>query len=141
MSLLLALNFLGFLKGLIFVTFVLSAMLLILIVLLQEPKGGGLSGAFGGAGAETFGVQTGGVNKFTSYVAGAFLVLAILYAAIREPEPQAISDTVPAITDTSGDDGTTGGAGTGGNAGSTGGTDETGGTSGSSGTNETGGGG
>jgi preprotein translocase subunit SecG len=134
MSLLLALNFLGFLKGLIFVTFVLSAMLLILIVLLQEPKGGGLSGAFGGAGAETFGVQTGGVNKFTSYVAGAFLLLAILYAAIREPEPQAISDTVPAVTDTSGDDGATGG-------GATGGTEKTGGNSGSSGTNETSGGG
>lgn len=117
MSLLIALHFIGFLKGLIFVGFVLCAMLLILIVLLQEPKGGGLSGAFGGAGAETFGVQTGGVNKFTSYVAGTFVVLAILYAAIREPEEQAISDTVPAVTDTGGGD-NTGGGGTPGSGGS-----------------------
>ena len=116
MSLLLALNFIGFLKGLIFVLFVLCAMLLILIVLLQEPKGGGLSGAFGGAGAETFGVQTGGVNKFTSYVAGFFIVLAILYAAIREPEPEAISDTVPSVTDTGGA-GDAGGGNTGGSGG------------------------
>ena len=100
MSLLLVASFVGFLKGLLFVGFVLCALLLILIVLLQEPKGGGLSGAFGGAGAETFGVQTGGVNKFTSYVAGIFILLAVLYAAIREPEPEAISDRVgePEIT-------------------------------------------
>ncbi|MHC4937618.1 MAG: preprotein translocase subunit SecG [Planctomycetota bacterium] len=100
MSLLLVASFVGFLKGLLFVGFVLCALLLILIVLLQEPKGGGLSGAFGGAGAETFGVQTGGVNKFTSWVAGIFILLAVLYGAIREPEPEAISDRVgePEIT-------------------------------------------
>ena len=100
MSLLLVASFVGFFKGLLFVVFVLCALLLILIVLLQEPKGGGLSGAFGGAGAETFGVQTGGVNKFTSYVATVFLVAAVLYAAIREPEPEAISDRVgePAVS-------------------------------------------
>jgi len=92
MSVLIALNVWGFIKGLIFVVFVLCALLLVLIVLLQEPKGGGLSGAFGGAGAETFGVQTGGVNKFTSYVAAIFIVLAILYAAIPEEEPPAPSD-------------------------------------------------
>ena len=31
--------------------------LLILIVLIQNPKGGGLSSAFGGAGTQSFGVQ------------------------------------------------------------------------------------
>jgi len=81
----------GILKSLMFVIFILVAMLMILIVLLQEPKGGGLSGAFGGVGAETFGVQTGGVNKFTSVLAGIFLSLALLYAAIDEGEPEAPS--------------------------------------------------
>ena len=80
---LLSLSFIGILKGLILVFFTLSALLLILIVLLQEPKGGGLAAAFGGAGAETFGVQSGSVNKFTTYVSGVFIVLAILYAMIR----------------------------------------------------------
>ena len=80
----------GILKSLIFVVFMFVGLLMCLIVLLQEPKGGGLSGAFGGVGAETFGVQTGGVNKFTSVLAGVFLCLAIMYAAIREPEPPSI---------------------------------------------------
>ena len=93
---------LGIFKGFIFVAFVFVSLLLVLVVLLQEPKGGGLSGAFGGVGAETFGVQTGGVNRFTSTLAALFLGLAILYAAIREEAPAAPSDyereqlTVPA---------------------------------------------
>jgi len=118
MSLLLALNLTGFFKGLIFVLFVLSALLLMLIVLLQEPKGGGLSGAFGGAGAETFGVQTGGVNKFTSYVAGIFIVLAVIYAAWRPAEEQSLSDTVP--LERIDDPNAPAGSGNSGNSGSTG---------------------
>ena len=56
---LLAFSFIGFLKGLIMFLFMFSAAILILIVLLQEPKGGGLSSAFGGAGADTFGDKLG----------------------------------------------------------------------------------
>jgi len=82
-TVLLSLSFVGFLKSLIMVFCWLSALLLIVVVLLQEPKGGGLASAFGGAGAETFGVQTGGVNKFTTYLAGFFLLMAVLYAGIR----------------------------------------------------------
>jgi len=85
-ALLLSFSFIGFLKGLMMFFFILSAILLMVVVLLQEPKGGGLSSAFGGMGAETFGVQTGSVNKFTSWVAGIFILLAILYAAVRPPE-------------------------------------------------------
>ena len=84
---LLAISFVGVLKTLIMIFLILSALLLVLVILLQEPKGGGLSGAFGGMGAETFGVQSGGVNKFTGFVAGVFIVLTILYAAIRPPVP------------------------------------------------------
>ncbi len=100
-ALLLAFSFKGFVKGLILVVFILCALLMILVILLQEPKGGGLSSAFGGAGAETFGVQTGGVNKFTSVVAGLFLLLAVLYAAIRPDSAVAPSDSPDAAPDTS----------------------------------------
>jgi len=94
----------GVIKSLMFVIFILVAMLMILIVLLQEPKGGGLSGAFGGVGAETFGVQTGGVNKFTSVLAAIFLTLALFYAAIDEDEPDAPSSvTTKEIAAPSGD--------------------------------------
>ena len=80
---LLSITFIAVLKSLILVIFFVVALLLTLVVLLQEPKGGGLAAAFGGAGAETFGVQSGSVNKFTTYVAGVFLTLAIVYAMLR----------------------------------------------------------
>ncbi|MCC6671056.1 MAG: preprotein translocase subunit SecG [Planctomycetes bacterium] len=71
-----------FLNIVLWVLFFLSAALLVVIVLLQESKGGGLAEAFGGIGAETFGVKTGGINKFTFAVAGVFVVAAILIQAL-----------------------------------------------------------
>ncbi|MEE8106168.1 MAG: preprotein translocase subunit SecG [Planctomycetota bacterium] len=90
-SLLLLGAFIHFIKGAIMLLFILTAFLLVIVVLLQEGKGGGLAGAFGGAGAQTFGVQTGGVNKFTFWVAGVFMVLAVLYATIKPDTPVAPS--------------------------------------------------
>ena len=75
----------GIIKGILLFLFVLVCFLLVAIILLQEGKGGGLGGAFGGAGAETFGVQSGGVNRFTAWIGCSFFVLAVLYAAIRPP--------------------------------------------------------
>jgi preprotein translocase subunit SecG len=83
-ALLLAFSIMSFVKGVLMFVFIATALLLVLVILLQEPKGGGLSAAFGGAGAETFGVQTGGVNRFTAYVATAFMAAAVLYASLRE---------------------------------------------------------
>ena len=115
-TILLAFSFWSFIKGLLMTFFVLTALLLTLVVLLQEPKGGGLSSAFGGAGAETFGVQSRGVNKFTAYTAGIFMFLAVLYASIREEEPAAITDTTrtPASAPAEGGDGAGPGDGGGG---------------------------
>ena len=69
-------------RGAVMVIFIISAVLVILVVLAQEGKGGGLAGAFGGAGADTFGVKAGTVNKFTAYLAAAFLGLALLHAGL-----------------------------------------------------------
>ena len=98
-------------KGLVFVLFVLCALLLMLVVLLQEGKGGGLGSAFGGAAADAFGVKAGTVNKFTTWLATGFLSLALLYAGLSSstskrsmvpasPEPAAIEslDGPPAET-------------------------------------------
>jgi len=90
-ALLLAFSFMSFFKGVLMFVFIAAALLLVLVILLQEPKGGGLSAAFGGAGAETFGVQTGGVNRFTAYVATTVMVTAVLYAALRDKA----SDSAP----------------------------------------------
>lgn len=69
-------------RGAVMVLFVISAVLVTLVVLAQEGKGGGLAGAFGGAGADSFGVKAGTVNKFTAWLAAAFLGLALLHAGL-----------------------------------------------------------
>jgi preprotein translocase subunit SecG len=62
---------------------VLVCFVLILVVLLQSSKGGGLAGAFGGAGGQTmFGGQETAtfLSKATTYLAIAFMVLSLLLA-------------------------------------------------------------
>jgi len=63
------------------ILFFLSAVLLTVVILLQESKGGGLAEAFGGVGAETFGVKTGGINRFTFLLAAIFCGSAVLVSA------------------------------------------------------------
>lgn len=63
------------------VLFFFSAVLMTVVVLLQESKGGGLAEAFGGTGAETFGVKAGGINRFTFLLAAVFCGSAILITA------------------------------------------------------------
>ena len=64
--------------GLLWFVFIASALLLGLIILIQEGKGGGLGEAFGGMGAETFGVKASGVNRVTAILAAIFVVSSIL---------------------------------------------------------------
>ncbi len=100
LSLVVIAAFVNFVKAVLMFLFILSSVLLITIVLLQEGKGGGLAGAFGGVGAETFGVQTGGVNKFTAWVAATFMILAVTYATIKpEEEAPAPSESRGTIDD------------------------------------------
>ena len=60
--------------------FILVCFLLIIIVLLQKGRGGGLAGAFGGAGGQSaFGSKTGDVfTVVTICFAVVFLFLAVL---------------------------------------------------------------
>jgi len=72
--------------NLLSVLFVLVALLMVLVILMQRPKSEGLGAAFGGAVTENiFGAQTTNVLvKFTTWLAGIFfaltLGLSILYA-------------------------------------------------------------
>ncbi len=65
----------------LWVVFFASAALMSVVILLQESKGGGLAEAFGGVGAETFGVRAGNINRFTFLLAGMFLGSALLLHA------------------------------------------------------------
>lgn len=69
-------------KIVLWVVFFLSSILMSIVILLQESKGGGLAEAFGGMGAETFGVKTGSINRFTFLLAGLFLGSAVLLHAL-----------------------------------------------------------
>ena len=62
---------------LLWILFVVSSLLLCLVILIQEGKGGGLAEAFGGQGAETFGVKATGVNYFTAGLALVMFLSAI----------------------------------------------------------------
>ncbi len=62
---------------LFYILFVLSAIVLVVVILLQEGKGGGFGEALGGHGAQTFGVAAKGIQTFTGVVAGLFLVSAL----------------------------------------------------------------
>src|SRR3954454_3060424 len=59
--------------------FIIVCSFLILLILIQKGRGGGLASAFGGAGGNTaFGSKTGdGLTWATSIVFGIFLVLSV----------------------------------------------------------------
>ena len=65
--------------NLLSVFFVLVALLMVLVILMQRPKSEGLGAAFGGAVTENiFGAQTTNVLvKFTTWLAGVFFALTL----------------------------------------------------------------
>ncbi|MAE46991.1 MAG: preprotein translocase subunit SecG [Planctomycetes bacterium] len=65
------------LTPLLYILFVLSAIILVVVILLQEGKGGGFSDALGAAGQQTFGVKAAGIHKFTMAVAILFFASAL----------------------------------------------------------------
>ncbi len=73
---------------LLYIVFVLAAIVLITVVLIQEGKGGGLGDAFGGQAQQSFGVGAKGVNRFTSYVATAFLACAVMIHILHRQEQE-----------------------------------------------------
>ena len=75
----LAFSWSGLFENLLILLFTFVCLILILVVLIQKGRGGGLSGAFGGAGGNTaFGSKTGDVLTWaTSIIFGIFLLLAI----------------------------------------------------------------
>jgi len=69
----------GFLQSLLFVFMVLLSLFLILIILLQRGKGGGLVGAFGGMGGNSaFGAKTGDVFTKITVVAAIIWFVACI---------------------------------------------------------------
>ena len=77
----------GLLSIICYLIFILSAIVLIVVILLQEGKGGGFGGdSLGGHGQQTFGVAAKGIQRFTGFTAGVFLVSAVAIHLINKAE-------------------------------------------------------
>ncbi|MFP4057225.1 MAG: preprotein translocase subunit SecG [Candidatus Brocadiia bacterium] len=71
---------------LLWIIFVVDALFLVLIVLLQSGRGGGLSGMLGGGGmAESALGPRAGLNKVTGWMAAIFFVSAMLIGLMTRP--------------------------------------------------------
>ncbi len=77
------------------VVFCIVCLLLVLIILLQRGRGGGLSGAFGGAGGHSaFGAKTGDVFTWvTVALTGIFLLLSVIANYVLVPEKYTCTPT------------------------------------------------
>src|SRR5215468_12247348 len=83
------------------VVLILSALFLILLILIQRGKGGGLAGAFGGAGGSSaFGSRAGDTfTRITITVAAVWVLLIMLMVKVVQPPitdgTQTITRTIP----------------------------------------------
>src|SRR5437764_8524220 len=70
--------------NILLVLYVLTALLMMLVILMQRPKSEGLGAAFGGGVTENiFGAQTTNVlTKFTGWLAGIFFVLTFILGVL-----------------------------------------------------------
>lgn len=65
------------------VLFVIIAVLLVGMVLIQDEQGDGLAGMFGGGSTSTFGSRSGNVlTKTTSVLGGLFIAVALFLAVV-----------------------------------------------------------
>jgi len=69
-----------FMKGLLLVVLLITALFMIVLILIQRGKGGGLAGAFGGMGGQSaFGTKAGDLfTKITIGVATFWIVLCMI---------------------------------------------------------------
>jgi preprotein translocase subunit SecG len=107
MAALLTLGWNTWVYGIITVLFLLISVMLVLTILIQKPQGGGLAGAFGGAGVGSgqtaFGAKTGdALTVFTIIVFAIYIILAVVlnYATkgMIAAQNKAAIEAVPAST-------------------------------------------
>ncbi len=89
----------SFWQGLAGVSFIIICLLLLFVVLIQKGRGGGLSGAFGGAGGHSaFGAKTGDVFTWITVVlAGLFILVSTGLNYVFLPQKSQLSTTPPGV--------------------------------------------
>jgi len=79
---------------LLMVLIMIASILLTIVVMAQNPKGGGLSSTFGGASSAQFGVQrTNDFMEKATWTLGAVIIVLILISVVITGKP---SQTAPA---------------------------------------------
>lgn len=88
----------GTIFTLFMVLIMIASILLIIMVMAQNPKGGGLSGTFGGTSSAQFGVQrTNDFMEKATWTLGIIIVVLILLSVILTAKPStAFKQTAPA---------------------------------------------
>ena len=78
----------GTIFTLFMVLIMVASILLIVMVMAQNPKGGGLSGTFGGTSSAQFGVQrTNDFMEKATWTLGAIIIVLILLSVILTAKP------------------------------------------------------
>lgn len=79
----------------------IASILLIIIVMAQNPKGGGLSGTFGGTSSAQFGVQrTNDFMEKSTWTLGIVIVVLIVLSVVLTGKPEMNVPKMPAKTQT-----------------------------------------
>lgn len=74
------------------VLIVIACLLLIIIIMAQNPKGGGLSGTFGGTSPAQFGVQrTNDFMEKSTWTLGGVIIVLCLLSVILTANPSTVS--------------------------------------------------
>ncbi len=72
----------------------IASILLVIIVMAQNPKGGGLSSTFGGASSAQFGVQrTNDFMEKSTWTLGAVIIVLILLSVVITGKPSQAAPT------------------------------------------------
>ena len=80
--------------GILVVVHIFVSLTLVITILMQSSKGGGLAGAFGGAGTSAvFGGRGAAsfLQKMTVGLVGAFMVIAIMISFASNPDKGSVS--------------------------------------------------
>ncbi|MDR2206557.1 MAG: preprotein translocase subunit SecG [Flavobacteriaceae bacterium] len=87
----------GTIFTLFMVLIIIASVLLVIIIMAQNPKGGGLSGTFGGTSSAQFGVQrTNDFMEKATWTLGGTIIVLILLSVILTAKPSHINNSPPA---------------------------------------------
>ncbi|WP_299177372.1 preprotein translocase subunit SecG [uncultured Chryseobacterium sp.] len=83
---------------LLMVLTMIASVLLVIIIMAQNPKGGGLSSTFGGASSAQFGVQrTNDFMEKSTWTLGSVIIILILLSVVLTGKPTQAAPAQPTV--------------------------------------------